>query len=211
VAGHAADYGWYAAAPLAALVVIDTVGTALLASGAVAPLPYVPLLNPVDLSLAFALVTLLLWRRAVVAAVPAPRGSGALRGHEALAPLAGLAFIVVNSVWLRIAHHYLGVAWNGEALLGSFAVQTGLAILWTLLALALMIWAHRQGNRVPWIVGAGLLGLTVVKLLLIDLNNAGGGARIVTFLVVGVLMLVVGYFVPLPPRARTETQEAPAS
>lgn len=43
--------------------------------------------------------------------------------------------------------------------------------------------------------------MTVVKLLLIDLNNAGGGARIVAFIAVGVLMLVMGYLAPLPPRA----------
>jgi uncharacterized membrane protein len=50
-------------------------------------------------------------------------------------------------------------------------------------------------------VGAGLLGLVVVKLLLIDLSNAGGAERIIAFIVVGVLMLVVGYFAPLPPKA----------
>jgi uncharacterized membrane protein len=50
-------------------------------------------------------------------------------------------------------------------------------------------------------VGAGLLGLVVVKLLLIDLSNAGGAERIIAFIVVGILMLVVGYFAPLPPKA----------
>ena len=39
----------------------------------------------------------------------------------------------------------------------------------------------------------------VVKLLLVDLANAGGGERVVTFMAVGVLMLITGYFAPLPP------------
>jgi len=50
-------------------------------------------------------------------------------------------------------------------------------------------------------VGAGLLGVVVVKLLLIDLSNAGGAERIIAFIAVGVLMLVVGYFAPLPPKS----------
>ena len=114
--------------------------------------------------------------------------------------IAALAFIAVNTLWLRVAHHLLGIAWNPDALLASFTVQTGIAILWTLLALALMVAAHRRGRRTLWLVGAGLLGVTVAKLLLVDMNNAGGGARIIAFIVVGLLMLVVGYLAPLPPR-----------
>jgi uncharacterized membrane protein len=87
-------------------------------------------------------------------------------------------------------------------------VQTGYAILWTLLALSLMVLAHRRAQRPLWLVGAGLLGLVVVKLLLIDLSNAGGAERIIAFIVVGVLMLVVGYFAPLPPKAPAATPDA---
>ena len=36
--------------------------------------------------------------------------------------------------------------------------------------------------------------------MLIDLSNAGGAERIIAFIAVGVLMLVVGYFAPLPPK-----------
>lgn len=48
-------------------------------------------------------------------------------------------------------------------------------------------------------LGAGLLGLTVLKLFVIDLSNRGGSERIVVFIAVGLLMLVVGWFAPLPP------------
>ncbi|KQS51632.1 DUF2339 domain-containing protein [Sphingomonas sp. Leaf198] len=200
---HAVDYGWYAAAPIAALVFVGSLLTAMLSSGNAIPLPYFPLLNPVDLALGLSLLGLELWRRTILASDPVPPGGGVLRRRGAMAALAGLAFVMVNTVWLRIAHHLLGVAWDGNALLDSFVVQTGLAILWTLLAVALMVTAHRGGRRVQWLVGAGLLGLTVVKLLLVDLNNAGGGARIVAFIVVGMMMLMVGYLAPLPPQALT--------
>ncbi|QNA82697.1 DUF2339 domain-containing protein [Sphingomonas sp. So64.6b] len=203
---HAVAYAWYAALPIAALAFFGALATATIASGRTDPLPYLPLLNPVDLTLALSLAALELWRRAIVAANPAVPGSTALGETPALAALAGLAFIMVNTVWMRAAHHLLGIEWNPEALLASVVVQTGIAILWTVLALGLMIAAHRRGQRKMWLVGAGLLGLTVVKLLLVDLNAAGGGARIIAFIVVGVLMLVVGYMAPLPPRA----SEAPA-
>ena len=211
---HRVAYLWVAALPVAALVFLGALTAALGASGETAPLPYVPLLNPVDLSVALAMASLLYWRRRVLALAPLPAGSGALRTTPFLPAMAVLAFVAVNSVWLRIAHHYLDVAWDAETLMTDTVVQTGLAILWTLLALALMVGAHRRVLRSLWLVGAGLLGLTVVKLLLVDLNNVGGAARIVAFIVVGVLMLVVGYLAPLPPRrivdAAPRREELPA-
>ena len=50
-----------------------------------------------------------------------------------------------------------------------------------------------------WIVGAALLGLVVVKLFTVDLADVGTIARIVSFLGVGAVLLVIGYFAPLPP------------
>lgn len=203
---HAVDYAWVAAVPIAALLALAALLVALFSSGSAEPLPYVPLLNPTDLTVALALAALELWRRTIVTAVPSPTGAGALDGRGARATLAALAFVAVNTAWLRFAHHWLGVAWDPDALLDSSVVQTGLAILWTLLALALMVAAHRRGRRTLWLVGAALLGLTVAKLLLVDLNAVGGAARIVAFIGVGALMLVVGYLAPLPPRAPTTDQ-----
>jgi uncharacterized membrane protein len=49
-------------------------------------------------------------------------------------------------------------------------------------------------------MGAGLMVIVVLKLFAIDLGNTGTVARIVSFLGVGVMLLVVGYFSPVPPR-----------
>ena len=95
------------------------------------------------------------------------------------------------------------VPWNAERLFESFLVQAGYSILWTLIALGLMIVAYRRQARPVWMGGAVLLGVTVLKLFLIDLSNRGGSERIVVFIAVGVLMLVVGYFAPMPPAAAT--------
>jgi uncharacterized membrane protein len=45
----------------------------------------------------------------------------------------------------------------------------------------------------------------VAKLVLVDLSNTGTVERIVSFIGVGVLMLLIGYISPVPPR----TSESP--
>ena len=202
---HALAYYWHAALPLAAMVFAGVLVVAVSSSGRTDPLPYIPLLNPTDLTLALALGALVFWRAAVAGATPMPASAATLRSPRAWAALAGLVFIAINTVWLRVAHHFFNVPWDAGALFGSFVVQTGYAILWTLLALSLMVIAGRRKQRALWLVGAGLMGLVVVKLLLIDLSNAGGVERIIAFIVVGVLMLVVGYFAPLPPKMLSKT------
>jgi uncharacterized membrane protein len=49
----------------------------------------------------------------------------------------------------------------------------------------------------------------VAKLFFVELSNRGGLERIISFIGVGVLLLVVGYFAPLPPR-QTTRNEGPA-
>ena len=201
-------YYWVAAVPLAVLAYGGAMATALVAEGVTDPLPYVPLVNPVDLSVALALVALALWRRMVGTAHDRPDAAEPLLGKAALIAGGALAFVAINGVWLRTAHHWLGVPWDAAALGQSPVVQTGLAILWTLLAMGLMLFAHRRALRISWLAGAGLLVVVVVKLLLVDMPEAQGWERIVTFIGVGVLMLVIGYFVPLPPRKIEKEERA---
>jgi len=89
-----------------------------------------------------------------------------------------------------------------DAMLRSTLVQTALSIFWTVLALATMLVATRRGVRVAWLAGAVLLAVVIGKLFLIDLSRVGTVERIVSFVGVGLLMLVVGYFSPLPPARR---------
>lgn len=204
---HARAYWWIAAVPLAILAYFGALATAAFAQGITAPLPYIPLLNPVDLSVALALAALLLWRRMVGGAAHRPPDSLALFSPFAPGAATLLGFVAVNAIWLRTAHHWLGVDWSAEALAASPVVQLGLAILWTLMAMALMLFATRRASRVIWILGAALLVLVVAKLLLVDMSSAAGWQRIATFIGVGVLMLVIGYFVPLPPRKAGAEEE----
>ncbi|MEJ6006558.1 DUF2339 domain-containing protein [Paucibacter sp. AS339] len=160
-----------------------------------APLLYLPLLNPLDLAHGLVLIYgLRLWRQA---------GPIHARGAQALA--ASAAFWWFNSLLVRSLHHWAGTPMWLDGALGSAPVQTGLSVLWTVCALVTMLWATRKAPsnlaRPIWMAGAGLLGVVVLKLFLVDLSHLGSLQRIISFLAVGGLMLVIGYVSPLPPSA----------
>jgi uncharacterized membrane protein len=79
-----------------------------------------------------------------------------------------------------------------------------LSIFWGVLGFAAMTFAAKQHWRYVWLVGAGLMGVVVAKLFLVDLSNVGTIARITSFLSVGALLLITGYLAPLPPRRTLE-------
>jgi len=96
-------------------------------------------------------------------------------------------------------HHWAGVPFELQAMLRSTLVETSISIFWAVLALTTMLAATRTGARVVWLTGAGLLCVVIAKLFLVDLSHIGTIERIVSFVGVGLLMLVIGYFSPLPP------------
>jgi uncharacterized membrane protein len=166
------------------------------------PLPYLPLLNAVDLGHALvALAGASLW---LCARRTGLRRPALFHGPPARVVVAALAFVWINAILLRTIHHWAGVPYALDTMMRSVLVQTALSVFWTLLALALMVFATRRGARGLWMVGAALMGVVVVKLFLVDLSNIGGIERIVSFIGVGVLMLVIGYFSPVPPHRPEE-------
>ena len=80
--------------------------------------------------------------------------------------------------------------------------------MWTVTALVLMWLSARRAWRLPWLVGAVLLAAVVAKLLLVDQSGTGTVTRIVSFIGVGVLMLVIGYVAPLPASKTGEIKHA---
>jgi uncharacterized membrane protein len=191
------EYQVLAAAPLAALMLVWFALANILSDGAAEPLPYVPLINPLEVGLLFAMFGSCQWLRSGL-----PQLGWSSQRAEWLAQLiAGVAlFSLFTTAVFRAAHHWGGVPFELSALLDSMLVQAGLSIVWTLIALPLMIVGHRRARRELWLIGAALIAVVVAKLLFIELGNQGGLARIVSFIGVGVLLLIVGYFAPLPPR-----------
>jgi len=182
--------------PAAALALLWIVVLSALGRGDAEPLPYLPLLTPVDPTGALlALVVLDAWRRLV--------GRDDADGHaaRAIVPplLLGLAFLWLNAAIARSVHRWEGVPFEADALWASTPFQVSLSIAWAVVGLAGMWTATRLRLRPTWIAFATLLGVVVVKLFAVDLSQLGTAAKIGTFLVVGVLLLVVGWLSPVPP------------
>ena len=97
-----------------------------------------------------------------------------------------------------------------DSLAASTTFQSALSIVWGVAGLAAMIVGARWLRRSVWLIGAALMTVVVAKLFLVDLGNTGTLARVVSFLGVGVLLLVVGYFAPVPPRADAEARAVSA-
>jgi uncharacterized membrane protein len=91
-------------------------------------------------------------------------------------------------------------------LLASNLFQTSLSVAWSIVAIGLMLTGNRSKQRWIWIVGAGLVAIVVAKLFLVELAARGSLTRIVSFIAVGLLLLLVGYFAPLPPRRANEPE-----
>ena len=65
----------------------------------------------------------------------------------------------------------------------------------------------RIARRAVWVAGASWMAVVVVKLFLVDLSSLTALGRVVSFIVVGVLLLIVGYLAPVPPAAPAEPEE----
>ena len=197
VAGFEREYRLWAAAPLAASMLAWFWLANANSAGDSDPLPYLPLINPLELGLLLCLGALFVWARDAL-----PRLSlQPARAQQVVQGVAGLSlFALLTVMVMRSAHHWGDVPWQTSALFESMLVQAGWSIVWTLIALALMLFGHLRVRRELWLVGAALIALVVAKLFFVELDNRGGLERIVSFIGVGVLLLVVGYFAPLPPR-----------
>ncbi len=157
-----------------------------------APLSYVPLLNPLELGQCVTLAAIF--------------GSVLRNWNWVTRParwygLSSLAFVALNGAIARASHFLTGVPFDLAALWASPRYQTAVSITWAVVALAVMVGGSRLRERAAWIAGTTLLAAVVAKLFIVDLAGIGTVPRIVSFIVVGVLILVIGYLSPLPPRA----------
>ncbi|WP_457436312.1 DUF2339 domain-containing protein [Pseudomonas sp. TE3786] len=201
VRAYAREYRLYAALPLAVLMLGWFWLANIASDGNAEPLPYVPLINPLELGMLFALFGVCRWLHSALPYLP----DGEQRAWLPQAVAGVSLFALFTALVFRAAHHWGGVPYQLDLLLESMLVQAGLSIVWTLIALALMIFGHLRSRREIWLVGAALIAVVVAKLFFVELGNRGGLERIVSFIGVGVLLLIVGYFAPLPPR-QTESE-----
>lgn len=166
-----------------------------------APIPYIPILNPFDL-LTLAGLTIAIF--CIQSVQSTSNWLGQDRQLYAYIGWGLVAFLLSTIAVVRATHHFTDVPWDSWSLSHSVSVQSSLSIYWAILGLGGMIVGARRSLRWVWLTGAALMALVVAKLFLVDLGNTGTVARIVSFLGVGVMLLVVGYFAPAPPRTAEE-------
>ena len=201
---HASAWHQLLAWPLLGLGLAWMLLVNLSSDASMRPLPYLPLANPIDLMhVALAVTALRLARH--------PLRPAFVDAKVLSIVLGGAGFVWLSSMLVRTLHHWAGSPLWLDGAFASSTVQTGLSVLWTTLALATMALATRRGLRTVWMAGAALLAVVVVKLLLVDLSQTAAALRIVSFIGVGVLMLVIGYLAPLPPQARSTRLEEQAA
>jgi len=155
------------------------------------PLPYLPLLNPVELLLLIVLLCLARWLGD--AATPA-----LLRQRRAIV-LGVLGMVFVTSVTLRAVHQLGGVPWD-DSLGNSSLAQMSLTVVWSVFGLLAWVWGSRRGQRMVWLAGAITMAVVLAKLLLIDRSHLGNLFGIASFIAYGLLCTVIGYLAPAPPR-----------
>jgi uncharacterized membrane protein len=165
------------------------------ARGVTDPLSYIPLLNAIDISslLGFAAV-IFAWHHGVLLfeTVQDKRLQVTL--------FVAIVFFWFNAMLARSVVQLAGVPFAASALWASVGFQMCLSISWSLIGLGTTLFASRRGSRKAWMAGVTLLGVVVVKLFIVDLGALSALAKIGTFLVVGMLLLVVGRVAPVPPQ-----------
>lgn len=168
---------------------------ALVERGGSAPLPFIPLLNPVELfQLGVLLVAILLARRA-----------GA---RDLLALLAGACLLFATFAALRAVHHATGADWS-PAILDDRVAQAALTVVWSLGGVIGWVLGSRRRHWGTWLAGAVLMGVVLLKLLLVDRRYFGDLAGIVSFMAVGGLLVLVGRIAPTPPRRAAAPAASP--
>lgn len=161
-------------------------------SGSAAPLPWVPVLNPLDIIVALTGLTLYKLYREL--ALTRLKEEAEFMRYSAVF----VVFMAINVTVLRVLHHFYDYAWQFPSLLQQPVTQTTLAIVWTLFGMTLAWRGNRVLNRKLWFAGAALLGLVVLKLFIVDFASSGTLARVISFISVGGLLLFIGYLAPMP-------------
>ena len=206
VAAHWRTYLLACAGPLLVVLAVVVLGVAVSHDGNPTPLLFLPVLNPLGVLIGLQLAALLAWRRLAEAQEGHPfEAMVTARWAPALAVL-GLVLATLETA--RAVSHWMDVPWELDALWDATELQTSLSILWAVIGLSGMVAGVRMARRAVWVAGASWMAVVVVKLFLVDLSSLTALGRVVSFIVVGVLLLIVGYLAPVPPAAAEDSEDS---
>ncbi|WP_265335549.1 DUF2339 domain-containing protein [Xanthomonas campestris] len=163
------------------------------------PLPWLPLLNPAELTQLAVLALLARWAWSAQ--------SPMLLQRWRVTALGVLGWALLTGSTLHSVHHWGAVPWDTQ-LLGATLSQTSLTIVWSVLGVLGWVIGSRRGQRGLWLGGALLMGLVLAKLVLVDRQHLGNLLGIGSFMAYGLLCTVVGYLAPAPPRQAPLAEES---
>jgi len=102
---------------------------------------------------------------------------------------------VLSQAWTRFQREPLRGARSGRSAFAAeirWKTQVGLSVLWTLYAAATLAWGFVRRSTALRYAALGLFGLVIVKVFVVDLASVKTLYRMLSFLILGVALLLVG-------------------
>jgi uncharacterized membrane protein len=152
------------------------------------PLPYIPVLNPLELMQVFCIIIILFW-------VTQNHNVNSRKINFVVSDIA--VFLWITGIIARSVHFYADISMNLVSRSSEF--HLGIFIFWALYGILHIIAGNKIKSRPVWIAGTVLTIVDVAKLLLLDLADSGTVTRIVSFFIAGIVLLFIGWRAPLPP------------
>ena len=140
----------------------------------------------------------------------APGASAQLTGRIVSGGAGLVLLLVLSLAWTRYQGAVESAARaGGRRVIGDFGwrVQVGLSVLWTVYAALALTWGFARRNPAVRYAALTLLGLTVFKVFAVDFAAAKTSLRILSFLVLGVVLLARQPGLPEASRAEASREE----
>lgn len=180
------------------ILILATIYRNLITEPTMAPISFYPIFNLIDLtSLISIFVSYILAKRF--------EGNNRLiigfsQIYKYILMLIGIgAFVWMTMFTVRVCANYGDVPWHFSDIIYSSLIQPIITVVWTITAFSLMFYSSSHKNRFIWKVGVSLLLLIIVKLFILDLSQLSIIGYTFSFIGVGLMMVVIGYFSPIPP------------
>ncbi len=180
-------------------------------SGQIIYWPYIPIINPLDESAIFSLIMFCVWLKLAMNYWQIENKTTNLANFKIPLPnlivilLLTLTFLWANSIVLRCLSQTFDISWSTFNLWHNNIVQMTLSLLWMLSAVILIAIGHRYSLRKIWFCGQLMQMIVIIKLIFVDIREIDGLLRAFAFIGVALLMLLIGYFAPLPPKQNDES------
>lgn len=204
---NASDYWFIGLIPVVIFIIIQLFA-GLYSNGQILNWQYIPFINPVEEVAIFGWLMLFVWSRQS-SKIASNNTLWLSIIHQLIPFFNGLLILFIflwgNSVLLRSLSTVLDIPWSFYILWYTSTVQVVFSLTWTLIALMLVVIAPRYHLRKAWFAGAILQAIVVIKLIFVDSVELDGLMRAFVFIGVALLMLVIGYLAPIPPKNKAQT------